>query len=53
MLLFYGMQGTEAQLESFEEKTHQTGFVAMLDALSFTIDRISCEVKANDDYKIF
>ncbi|CAK7328182.1 unnamed protein product [Dovyalis caffra] len=27
-----------------EDKTHQINFVAMLDALSYTIDRISCEI---------
>jgi len=28
-----------------EDKTHQVNFVSMLDALSYTIDRISCEVR--------
>ncbi|KAJ6965637.1 protein SIEVE ELEMENT OCCLUSION B-like [Populus alba x Populus x berolinensis] len=27
-----------------EDKTHQVNFVSMLDALSYTIDRISCEI---------
>ncbi|XP_011014351.1 PREDICTED: uncharacterized protein LOC105118161 [Populus euphratica] len=27
-----------------EDKTHQINFVSMLDALSYTIDRISCEI---------
>uniref|UniRef100_A0A5B6ZZS7 Protein SIEVE ELEMENT OCCLUSION B-like n=1 Tax=Davidia involucrata TaxID=16924 RepID=A0A5B6ZZS7_DAVIN len=35
---------THAQIELMEDKTNQAGAVAMLDALSHTIDRISCEI---------
>lgn len=39
------VQGTAAtHVEAIEEKTRQAILVAMMDALSFTIDRISCEV---------
>jgi hypothetical protein len=38
------MQTSQAHAE-LEDKTHQVNFVSMLDALSYTIDRISCEVR--------
>ncbi|PKI79125.1 hypothetical protein CRG98_000417 [Punica granatum] len=34
---------TVAHMENMDEKTHHASFVAMMDALSFTIDRICCE----------
>lgn len=38
-------QGSYEQLESLEETgTHQAGLTTMLEALSYTIDRISSEV---------
>ncbi|KAB1211722.1 hypothetical protein CJ030_MR6G022428 [Morella rubra] len=36
--------GTPGLVESFEDKTHQAGFLAMLDVVLHTIDRISCEL---------
>ncbi|XP_041007295.1 protein SIEVE ELEMENT OCCLUSION B-like isoform X3 [Juglans microcarpa x Juglans regia] len=41
--------GTQAQVEYLEDKTHQANFLVLLDALSYTIDRISCEIQ----YKAF
>ncbi|XP_031380311.1 protein SIEVE ELEMENT OCCLUSION B-like [Punica granatum] len=35
---------TVAHMENLDEKTHQASFIAMMDALSFTIDRICCEL---------
>lgn len=37
------MTTSQAHAE-LEDKTHQVNFVSMLDALSYTIDRISCEI---------
>lgn len=31
-------------MEALEDKTHQAGFISTLEALAYTIDRISCEV---------
>ncbi|XP_059452792.1 protein SIEVE ELEMENT OCCLUSION B-like isoform X2 [Corylus avellana] len=36
--------GAQSQIDSLEQKTYQTNFLALLDALSFTIDRISREI---------
>ncbi|KAG7985758.1 hypothetical protein I3843_03G043600 [Carya illinoinensis] len=41
--------GTQAQIENMEDKTHQANFLVMLDALSYTIDRIASEIA----YKAF
>ena len=47
------VQGSQTYLDSgFDDKTHHTSFLAMLEALSYTIDRIACEVITNHDYKI-
>ncbi|XVF16297.1 hypothetical protein REPUB_Repub10bG0019100 [Reevesia pubescens] len=37
------VKGTQAQIE-LEEKAQQANFVAMLEALTYTIDRIACEL---------
>jgi hypothetical protein len=37
------MQTSQAHAES-EDKTNHASFAVMLDSLSYTIDRISCEV---------
>lgn len=37
-------QGTQTQLDVLDDKTFQAGFFDMLDLLSFTINKISCEV---------
>lgn len=37
------LQGTQARIE-MEEKAQQANYIAMLEALTFTIDRIACEV---------
>ncbi|XWS40660.1 hypothetical protein CRYUN_Cryun17cG0014600 [Craigia yunnanensis] len=37
------VKGTLAQIE-MEEKTQQSNFIALLEALTFTIDRIACEL---------
>ncbi|KAJ0051633.1 hypothetical protein Pint_02861 [Pistacia integerrima] len=36
-------EGVQAQME-IEDKSQQAGLFAMIDAISFTIDRISCEI---------
>ena len=47
------VQGSQTYLDSgFDDKTHHTSFLAMLEALAYTIDRIACEVITNHDYKI-
>lgn len=38
------MQETQAQLDVLDDKAFQSGFFDMLDLLSSTINRISCEV---------
>ncbi|KAF5739583.1 hypothetical protein HS088_TW12G00792 [Tripterygium wilfordii] len=38
------IMGTKSQVESMEDKTHQANFNAMIDALAYTIDRISSEI---------
>lgn len=38
------LKGKEGGLEAVEDRTRQTGFTVMLEALSYTIDRLSCEV---------
>ncbi|KAJ4729349.1 Protein SIEVE ELEMENT OCCLUSION B like [Melia azedarach] len=35
--------GVQAQMD-IEDKSQQAGFIAMIDAVSYTIDRISCEI---------
>ncbi|KAJ9683316.1 hypothetical protein PVL29_019065 [Vitis rotundifolia] len=35
---------TQTRLEPLEDRTQHAGFIAMIEALSFTIDRISCEI---------
>ncbi|PPR91668.1 hypothetical protein GOBAR_AA29014 [Gossypium barbadense] len=37
------IKGTQAQIE-MEEKAQQANYIAMLEALTFTIDRIACEL---------
>ncbi|XP_044492142.1 protein SIEVE ELEMENT OCCLUSION B-like [Mangifera indica] len=37
-------QGTQTQLDVLDDKTFQAGFFDMLDLLSFTINKISCEI---------
>ncbi|KAE8705038.1 Detected protein of unknown function [Hibiscus syriacus] len=37
------VKGTQARVE-MEEKTQQANYIAMLEALTFTIDRIACEL---------
>ncbi|KAG6716117.1 hypothetical protein I3842_04G031100 [Carya illinoinensis] len=37
--------GTQAQVEYLEDKSHQTNFFLLVDALSHIIDRISCEIQ--------
>ncbi|XP_041006403.1 protein SIEVE ELEMENT OCCLUSION B-like isoform X3 [Juglans microcarpa x Juglans regia] len=41
--------GTQAQIENLEDKTHPANLLVMLDALSYTIDRIASEIA----YKAF
>lgn len=36
--------GKEAALEALENRTQHAGFFVMLEALSYTIDRLSCEI---------
>ncbi|KAK7827962.1 protein sieve element occlusion a [Quercus suber] len=39
------VDGSQTYLDSgFDDKTHHTSFLAMLEALSYTIDRIACEL---------
>ena len=37
------LQAVQAQME-IEDKAQQASFIAMIEAISFAIDRISCEV---------
>ncbi|XP_042976815.1 protein SIEVE ELEMENT OCCLUSION B-like [Carya illinoinensis] len=37
--------GTQAQVEYLEDKSHQANFLVLLDALSYIIDRISCQIQ--------
>ncbi|OVA17625.1 Sieve element occlusion [Macleaya cordata] len=36
--------GSQAQMDTLEDKTHQAGFLNMLEALAYTIHKISCEI---------
>lgn len=38
------LQGTQAQVEALDEKAFHSGLVEMLELLSYTISRISCEI---------
>ncbi|KAM7266976.1 hypothetical protein ACFE04_009142 [Oxalis oulophora] len=38
------VMGRQGQIDSIEDKSQQANFVTMLEALSYTIDRISCEL---------
>lgn len=37
-------QTSQKRVETWDDKTQHVSFIAMLEALSFTIDRVACEV---------
>ncbi|TXG56162.1 hypothetical protein EZV62_017475 [Acer yangbiense] len=41
---FVQQGSTQAQLDLMDDKTYQSGFFDMLDLLSFTINKVSCEI---------
>lgn len=43
----------EGGLEAVEDRTRQTGFTIMIEALSYTIDRLSCEVIQTNYYALY
>ncbi|KAF8399816.1 hypothetical protein HHK36_015687 [Tetracentron sinense] len=46
------VHGTQAHMEALDDKTSYSGFSGMLEALSYTIHRISCEVIMKNQYLI-
>lgn len=44
LIRFWFYQTAQTRVETWDDKTQQASFIAMLEALSFTIDRVACEV---------
>ena len=42
--LVISLQSAQTRIETSDDRANQASFIALLEALSFTIDRISCEV---------